>query len=111
MGFLILVPKIAPKILKAVHLGPFEAHVSWVKIIKLDWQDSSISYVIEFNVKGDTSPAKKKVVSSQDSTVVLSDLRQNTTYVVFVLAVNSVGTKKSEAKFFTTNSCKYFICS
>lgn len=106
MGFLILVPKIAPKILKAVNLGPFEACVTWEKIKKLDWQDSSISYVIEYNVKGDTSPAKKKV---ENSIVVLSDLRQNTTYVVFVLAINSVGTKKSEAMFFTTNSCKYFM--
>ena len=106
--FLNLVPKITPTIEAAFHLGPFKARVSWKQLDTLHWQDSSIEYVINYHVKGDTSSAKKKVVGSSESSVELNELRQNTTYIVFVFAKNSVGTSKSDGKIFSTNSCKYF---
>lgn len=109
--FLNLVPKITPTIEAAIHLGPFEARVSWKQIDTLHWQDSRIEYVIKYqkyHVKGDTSSAKEKVVGSSESSVELNELRQNTTYIVFVSARNSVGTSKSDGKIFSTNSRKYF---
>ena len=106
--FLNLVPKITPTIEAAIHLGPFEARVSWKQLDTLHWQDSSIEYVIKYHVEGDTSSAKKKVVGSSEKGVELNELRQNTTYIVFVSARNSVGTSNSDGKIFSTNSCKYF---
>ena len=103
--FFIVVPKTAPTNVTAVPLGPHAAHVSWELIDKVDWQDSSINYTVEYSKSGSTP--QTTVIGSSESSVKLTDLDFTSNYTVYVFANNSVGHgTKSEKVSFSTNSCK-----
>jgi hypothetical protein len=103
--FFIVVPKTAPTTVTADHLGPRRAQVSWERIPMVDWQDSDITYIV--NYRRSESTPETKVVKSSDSSAELENLYSNSNYTVYVFARNSVGDgTKSEIVSFKTNSCK-----
>lgn len=103
--FFIVVPKTAPTNVRANLLGPHEARVSWKVIDEVDWQDSSINYIVEYSKSGSTP--QTTVIGSSESSVKLTDLDFTSNYTVYVFANNSVGHgTKSEKVSFSTNSCK-----
>ena len=105
-----IVPDEKPKFIKASALSPYSAKVTWKGIEKINWRANSISYTIKYREKNRDNKQIKITPGTNSQgffSQKLGKLKQDTVYIVPVLANNSAGNgPEGEEVRFQTNSCK-----